>query len=264
MPLDIIDSVGAVMPDGSPSANFFLDILNIQYLLNHSGVTATELPLDGAFSPALVQAITDFENGEPTVPDVDGRIDPGDDAWAALNAIPLSQFEGVTDRQEIRMIIQRPFPEWNFTRGSFKSLTDAGGELRFHTTHSAWLPDKLKNRILLALGSLLDPEIEPSPTFGVHPSDWSHIHLGFWSGQKDVSVSPEALAWKAAAVLLRGTMAFLETQHHAQPARLEAALTPIMNSPETRALLNTYAQLPQAVMVHHTFEIGRASCRERV
>ena len=35
----------------------------------------------------------------------------------------------------------------------------------------------------------------------------------------------------------------------------EVVMTQLMNSPEVGALLNTYAQLPQAVMVHHTFEL---------
>jgi hypothetical protein len=255
MSLDITDSVGDTMPDGSSSANTFDDVLVIQYLLNQSGLIAGQLQLDGSVTPELIQAIMDFENAEPTVPDIDGRIDPFDEAWQALNAIPLSQFEGIVDRQEQRMIIQRPFPEWNFTRGSFKSLTDAGVDLFFHTEHSAWLPDTLKNRLFLILSVLLDPEIEPAPTFGVHPSDWCHVHLGLYSGQENVSVSPEALLWREAAVLLQNRIRSLRNQHHTDPAMFKEVMTQLMNSPEAGALLNTYAQLPQAVMVHHTFEL---------
>lgn len=255
MPLVIISSVGENMPDGTPSPNSFDDVLAIQYLLNKSGVLANPLPLDGRPTPELFQAITDFENAEATVPDIDGRIDPLDEAWVALNSVPLAEFEGIVDLQERRMIIQRPNPEWNFTRGRFKTLKDAGFDLNFHPDHGAWLPEILQNRVLLALEVLLDPEIEPAPTFGVHPSDWCHIHLGLYSGQENVPVSLDALLWRNAIVLMKDRIADLRSRHHDDPAMFGTQLTALLNSPELQALINAYAQFPQAVMVHHTFEL---------
>ena len=255
MSLEILNSVGGFKPDGSASFNSFSDVLFIKYLLNKSGILVDPLPLDGEVTPDFIQAIEDFETIEDTVPDIDGRIDPFDEAWTALNNTPLPEFEGIEDRQEQRMIIQRPHPEWNFSRGRFKTLTDAGFDLSFHPTHSAWLPDTLKNRLLLALGVLLDPEISPAPTFGVHVSDWSHIHLGLWSRQKNVSVSPAALLWKSLAGALSGSLDRLRLQHLHDLSTFEEALTARLNSPEVQALISEYAQLPEAVMVHHTFEL---------
>jgi hypothetical protein len=37
MKLDIISSVGDVIPDGTPSLNSFDDVLVVQFLLNQSG-----------------------------------------------------------------------------------------------------------------------------------------------------------------------------------------------------------------------------------
>jgi hypothetical protein len=254
MSLDIENSVGAIMPDGSESPNDFNDVLFIQYLLNKSGVLAEPLPLDGKPTPELNQAIMDFENAEDTVPDIDGRIDPFDEAWVALNNTPLPDFEGVADRQEWRMIIQRPSPEWNFTRGRFKTLRDAGVDLSFHPTDAAWLNDVIKNRLILALAVLLDPEIEPAPTFGVHPADWHHVHFGFWSRQENVSVSQAALAWKTAALDQVHEIQKLRTLHHNDLLTFRRLLTDLMRGSAIQGLLNTYAQSPEAVMVHHTFE----------
>ena len=255
MPLVIISSVGENMPDGSPSPNSFDDVLAIQYLLNKSGVLANPLPLDGRPTPELFQAITDFENAEATVPDIDGRIDPLDEAWVALNSVPLAEFEGIVDLQERRMIIQRPNPEWNFTRGRFKTLKDAGFDLNFHPDHGAWLPQTIQNRVLLALEVLLDPEIEPAPTFGVHPSDWFHVHFGFWSGQENVPVSPAALAWQTEALKQLQKIQRLRSLHRNDLPVFTRVLTDLFNSSEMQRLMNTYTESPEAVMVHHTFEL---------
>jgi hypothetical protein len=79
MQLVITDSVGDVMSDGSLGVNTFDDVLVIQYLLNKSDVLTEPLPLDGKATPALINAIIDFEIAEDTVLEVDGRIDPFDD-----------------------------------------------------------------------------------------------------------------------------------------------------------------------------------------
>ena len=53
---------------------------------------------DGAVTPQLIAAIRAYESSRGAV---DGRIDPGDATMVALNAIALSEFEGITDFLEL-------------------------------------------------------------------------------------------------------------------------------------------------------------------
>ena len=103
--LNISKPVGDIAVNGtSPNANMFDDILIVQYLLNKSpgpGKPSPLLPRDGTLSPRFFAAIRDYESSRGPV---DGRIDRGDATMAALNAIPLSEFEGVTDFLERRSI----------------------------------------------------------------------------------------------------------------------------------------------------------------
>src|SRR5581483_11452126 len=123
-----------------------------------------------------------------------------DDVMTALNQVALPEFEGVTDRLEQRSIILRPLPEWNFTRGDYETLTSSAGlTLSFDGT-AAWLPAKIQDSLLAILNRLLDPAEDPSATWGVHPFDWYHCHLGVWSGSPGVAVSPKAKSWTDDAV----------------------------------------------------------------
>src|SRR4051794_4444373 len=146
--LNISKPVGDVQADGSPSPNMFDDTLVVQYLLNHSpGPGRPDPPLlqNGAISPSMIAAIRAYES---TRGPVDGRIDPGDATMAALNAIGLPGFEGLTDFLERRSVILRPNRPWNFTRGDFKTLVDfAGSVLRFGP-ETGWLPEALKAPLL--------------------------------------------------------------------------------------------------------------------
>jgi hypothetical protein len=259
--LNISKPVGDVQGKGPPDANMFDDTLIVQYLLNKSpgpGKPNPPLPEDGAVTPQLIAAIRDYESSRGPV---DGRIDPGDATMAALNAVPLTEFEGITDFLERRSVILRINREWNFTRGDFKSRTDiAGLALRFDPS-SIWLPNALKSRLLTLLNNLLKPTQDPSATWGVSSLDWYHCHLGLWSGVANKLVSKASLDWTVAAVDLRRD---LERERkpflifHGIPAKsvpfYQAAYAVWVLSPDVALLLNSYATLPEAVMVHHTFE----------
>jgi hypothetical protein len=193
---------------------------------------------------------------------VDGRIDPGDSTMVALNAIALSEFEGVTDFLERRSIILRINPQWNFTRGDFKTLTDmAGLSLRFDPS-TIWLPKALKDRLLILFNTLLKPTHDPSATWGVSSLDWFHCHLGVWSGVANKRLSAASKAWITAAVAVR-TDLDRERQpfiiFHGIPAEnvalYSAAYAAFVLLPDVAILLNSYASLPEAVIVHHTFEL---------
>lgn len=189
-------------------------------------------------------------------------MDPGDATMVALNAVSLSEFEGVADFLERRSIILRINRQWNFTRGDFKALTDmAGLSLRFDPS-SVWLPNVLKSRLLALFNALLKPTQDPSATWGVSSLDWYHCHLGLWSGVANKPVSAASRAWSTAAVDLRMT---LERERkpflifYGIPAEnvafYQAAYVAWVLSPDVAILLNNYASLPEAVMVHHTFEL---------
>src|SRR4051812_48644601 len=96
--LNISKPVGDIAVNGtSPNANMFDDILVVQFLLNGSpgpGKPDPPLPEDGTLSPRFFAAIRDYESSRGAV---DGRIDPGDATMVALNAVALSEFEGITD-----------------------------------------------------------------------------------------------------------------------------------------------------------------------
>jgi hypothetical protein len=260
--LNISKSVGDVLADGSPSPNTFDDTLIVQHLLNRSpgpGKPDPPLPEDGAVTPQLIAAIRAYESSRGPA---DGRIDPGDSTMVALNAIALSEFEGVTDFLERRSIILRINPQWNFTRGDFQTLTDiAGLSLRFDPS-SIWLPNALKARLLTLFNTLLKPSQDPAATWGVSSLDWFHCHLGLWSGTPNKPVSAASQAWSAAAVSARESLArerrpFL--LFYGIPAEnvalYKAAYAAWVLSPEVAILLNSYADLPEGVIVHHTFEI---------
>ena len=147
--LNISKSVGDPLPDGTPSPNMFDDVLTVEYLLNQQAATlglGALLPLDGSGTPAVIAAIRLFE---ATLGSFDGRIDPHDATMAALNAVALSEFEGVTDLLERRSIILRRNRVWNFTRGDFKTLTEFAGLSLTFDPSSVWLPDALKQRLLV-------------------------------------------------------------------------------------------------------------------
>lgn len=260
--LNISKPVGDIAVNGtSPNANMFDDILVVQHLLNRSpgpGKPSPPLPEDGTLSPEVIAAICNYESFRGPV---DGRIDPGDATMAALNAVALSEFEGVTDFLERRSIILRVNPDWNFTRGDFKTLVDmAGIPLRFDPK-SVWLPNALKARLLTLFGALLKPDVDPSPTWGVSSLDWYHCHLGLWSGVPKQPISADSDKWHTAAL---GVGELLErerrpfTVFYGIPADrvdfYKAAYAAWVLSPDVALLLNSYADLPEAVMVHHTFE----------
>jgi hypothetical protein len=180
----------------------------------------------------------------------------------SLNAIGLSEFEGVTDFLERRSIILRINPQWNFTRGDFKTLTEmAGLSLRFDPS-SIWLPNALKTRFLTLFNTLLKPSQDPAATWGVSSLDWFHCHLGLWSGTPNKPLSAAAQRWGTAAVSVRES---LERERrpflvfYGIPAEnvafYKAAYAAWVLSPDVVILLNSYADLPEGVIVHHTFEI---------
>jgi hypothetical protein len=263
--LIIEESVGQPFADGTPSPNNFADVLIVQFLLNQvtgDGRPAPPLPLDGLATREFEGAIRVFQEEALANPSPNGRIDPGDEAMAALNLIALSSFEGVDDRLEQLSIILRPFHEWNFTRGDFKSLTEfAGLKLRFDDT-SFWLPDPLKRRLLVAFNALLDPSAPNAPTWGVHPFDWYHCHLSVWSGELNVRISDESEQWVRLAQQLGRDMntfraPFTIDGHDIPESNIEAyrrAYPARMAQRDVADVLETYATLPQAVIVHHTFE----------
>jgi hypothetical protein len=260
--LNISKPVGDVQADGSPSPNMFDDTLIVQYLLNQSpGPGKPDPPLrqDGAVTPELIAAIRTYESSRGAV---DGRIDPGDSTMVALNAIALSQFEGVTDFLERRSIILRINPQWNFTRGDFKTLTDmAALSLRFDPS-SVWLPNALKTRLLTLFNKLLSLGEDPAATWGVSSLDWFHCHLGLWSGTPNKAVSAASQAWSNAAV---GARESLERERRPflvffgipaeNVALYKAAYAAWVLSPDIAILLNNFADLPEGVIVHHTFEL---------
>jgi hypothetical protein len=254
MKLDIVSSVGDVMPDGTPSFNSFDDVLVVQFLLNQSGILATPLPLDGEATADLIEAVVAFETSSDAVAEVDGRVDPFDDTWEALHTVALSEFEGVTDRQEQRMIIQRPFPDWSFTRGRFRTLSDLGLEPFFHSS-STWLPAELKNRLLLSLTALLDLERLPPTTYGVHPLDWHHAHLGLWSGETNVRLRPECLDWHSEILTLKSQIDFDHAASNGDLDLFRDKLMQRLHGAEAQGLLDAYAAMPEARMVQHTFEM---------
>jgi hypothetical protein len=259
--LNISKPVGDVQADGSPSPSLFDDTLIVQYLLNNSpGPGRPDPPLaqDGAISPGMIAAIRAYESTRGAV---DGRIDPGDATMVALNAIGLAGFEGLTDFLERRSVILRPNRRWNFTRGDFKTLVDfAGGELRFGP-ESGWLPDSLKSRFLKVFNILLDPAVDPARTWGVSPLDWYHSHLGLWSGVKHKPISMASKAWSARAIEVRGfilekrrpLLRFGEIPQE-NVAAYRAVYQPFVSGSIVGHLLDDYATLPEARIVHHTFE----------
>jgi len=262
--LVIEESVGEPLSNGTPSPNNFADVLIVQFLLNQvtgDGSPAPPLPLDGIATRDLELAIRVFQEEALGVPIRTGRIDPGDKAMAALNSIALSSFEGVEDRLEQLSIILRPFHEWNFTRGDWKSLTEfAGLELRFDET-SFWLPDVLKSRLLASFNGLLPPSEPTAPTWGVHPFDWYHCHLSVWSGTLNVPISAESDRWVDLAKRLGNDIDTfrrpftvggdipaenIEDYRRAYEARVAEG--------DVAKVMETYAKLSEAVIVHHTFE----------
>jgi hypothetical protein len=259
--LAISASVGDVQPDGTPSPNLFGDTLVVQFLLNHAAPPKNPpapLPLDGLCTPQVISAIQNFQS---FFGPANGRIDPDDATMAQLNAIALPDFEGISDPLEVQSIILRPNPQWNFTRGDYVSLTQFAGLTLTFDPNSTWLPDSLKTRYINIFNSLLLASLDPAPTWGVSSLDWYHSHLGLWSGVANTPVSPAAKAWVATAVGLSNSIDTLRLpflSHFALTAANAAAFSPVYRArllmPDVAALLNAYAALPEAVIVHHTFE----------
>ncbi len=258
--LDISKSVGDLQPDGTPSPNMFDDVLTIQFLLNRRlGPGGATLPLDGKCTAAVIAAIRNFEG---TVGPVDGRIDPGDNGMLQLNAVALSEFEGINDSLERRSIMLRPNKAWNFTRGDYKTLTDiAGLQLTFNPL-SIWLPAAIKRRLLVIFNKLLNPALTPSATWGVNGCDWYHCHLSVWSGRQGLPISAASQAWVASAVQISQSIdavrapflvSFGIPAHNIPAYGLAYAARIAM--PDVAAMLNTYAALPESFIVHHTYEI---------
>lgn len=259
--LNISKPVGDVQADGSPSPNLFDDTLIVQYLLNRSPGPGKPNPLlkeDGAVTPQFIAAIRTYESfGGP----VDGRVEPGDATMVALNAIALSEFEGVSDPLERRAIIERINPQWNFTRGDFKTLTDVAGlSLRFDPSTS-WLPLGLRTRLLPIFKGLLKPEMLPANTWGVSTLDWFHCHLGVWSRDPKTRVSPASKEWIKKAVPLRIAANSNEKKFLVNGeipvekiAAYRAALAAWFVSPDVADMLNSFVTLQEGIIVHHTFE----------
>ena len=259
--LNISKPVGDVQADGSPSPNMYDDTLVVQHLLNQSpgpGKPNPPLKEDGAITPQFISAIRAYESSRGPV---DGRIDPGDATMVALNAIALSEFEGVGDVLERRSIIERINSEWNFTRGDFKTLTDmAGLSLRFDLS-TTWLPEGLKSRFLRIFNGLLKPEVLPANTWGVNTLDWFHCHLGVWSHADNQRVSQASKDWIDKAVPLRIAATLNEKKFLVNGeipaeniAAYKAALAAWFLSPEVADVLNSFVTLPEGMIVHHTFE----------
>lgn len=257
--LEISQAVGDINDFGIPSPNLFDDVLSVQYLINRAYVArpSPPLPLDGDCSAAVMTAIADFEDaiGQPR----DGRIVPGDPTLAALNSTDLSEFEGVTDPMERRAIIQRPHPQWNFTRGNLRTVQGLGG-LRF-AEDTDWCPDQLKARYLIIFEELLDPDRTPAGTWGVSPVDWWHSHLGLWSGYIEIEISLISRVWLAAVVQLNSDLLTFRAPYLtsgvvpvAGSGAFRTAYLAFVRRPEVWALLQTYASLPESYVVHHTFE----------
>jgi hypothetical protein len=261
--LDISMAVGnGPLPFGPASPNQFDDVLLVQYLLNRApGVGRPVPPLDenGICDLTTMASIMKYESSIGQVPD--GRIDPGDSTMTALNAIALSEFEGITDPSERSSIIQRPLREWNFTRGDFKTLTEFASQQLTFDPLSIWLPAALKSRLLTIFNMLLKPTHTPSATWGVSSFDWYHCHLGLWSGTFNVPLSPASQSWLSSAKLMSTSISNLVDSHIVAGA-IPAASVPAFQiayaarlaMPDVASLLNTYATLPQAVMIHHTYE----------
>jgi hypothetical protein len=261
--LNISKPVGDVQADGSRSPNMFDDALIVQYLLNRSpgpGKPNPPLQEDGAVTAQVIAAIRDYESSRGAV---DGRIDPGDSTMVALNAIPLSEFEGVTDVFERRSIILRVNPQWNFTRGAYKTLTDRGRSLTYDPS-TTWLPNDLKTRILTILNTILDPAQVPSNTWGVSTLDSYHWHLGLWSGVENQRISTASENWFSDAKihLINGLTNLqdpflkksLKTSFPGDIPGYRAAHAAWLQTPAVKSRLEAYAILPEAVIVHHTFE----------
>jgi hypothetical protein len=259
--LNISKPVGGPQADLTPSPNLFDDVLTVQFLLNRTpgrGRPVPPLPLDGNCTPTVIAAIGYFES---TIGAVDGRIDPGDSAMVALNAVALSEFEGITDYLERRSIMLRPNKAWNFTRGDYKTLTEfAGSQLTFSPL-SLWLPVAIKNRLLILFNKLLNPAHSPSATWGVHGCDWFHCHLGLWSGTPNVAISAASAAWRTTAVQISQSIDAVRAPFlvnlgipAANVPAYRVAYAARLALPDVATMLNTYAALPEAVMVHHTYE----------
>jgi hypothetical protein len=261
--LPISQSVGDVQPDGSPSPNLVDDVLVVQHLLNQShgpGNPLTLLPLNGVVSPEFIAAIRAYEG--PRGP-VDGRIDPDDATMVSLNAVALSEFEGITDPLERRSIIFRPLREWNFTRGDYKTLTEmAGLSLRFDPA-CIWLPDVLKVRMLKLLNKVLSINEHPAATWGINIDDAYHFHLALWSGIENERVSLLTYLWNdIESTDSRDDLRDLRNEFGPpwgvvpieNVASYQAAYATWVASPQVASMLNKYAELEEGVIVLHTFE----------
>lgn len=264
--LKISKPVGDIAVNGtSPNANMFDDILIVQYLLNRSpgpGKPNPPLVENGTLSAEFFAAIRAYESSRGPV---DGRIDPGDATMTALNGVPLGEFEGITDFLERRSVISRNkfMRGWNYTRGDYKTLTVTNGSALTFDPSTTWLPSYFKTRILTLLNKILKPEETPSGTWGVGTFDSYHWHLGFWAGaNKRVSNAsedwlrdangPNGLVGGLANV--RQPFLGLKTSFPSDIANYRAAHAAWLRTPGVAAQLNAYANLPEAVIVHHTFE----------
>jgi hypothetical protein len=264
--LAISQSVGDVQADGTPSPNAYDDVLVVQYLLNlvsvGDGGPAIPLTLDGACGDLTLQAIRGFQQKTAGV-FVDGRVDPGQTTMQALNARDLHQFEGITDVEERRSIILRPLPAWNFTRGDFTTLTNiAGLALTFDPDSTAWLPQGIQDQLTMLFNLLLDPAHAPAATWGVGPTDWFHCHLSLWSGVFGQSISAASTSWIARRKVIDSQVAAIRQQFAdsagdiiaANIVAYKAAYFARLQQPDVRQLLDDYLLLPEAFIVHHTFE----------
>jgi hypothetical protein len=103
--------------------------------------------------------------------------------------------------------------------------------------------------------------VDPAPTWGISGCDWYHCHLGVWSGTPQVPISAESAAWVTSAVAMRMALDALRAPFlvsfalpTANVPAYRAAYNARLLLPDVAALLNAYAALPEAVIVHHTFE----------
>src|SRR5450631_2413285 len=279
--LKISKPVGDIAVNGtSPNANLFDDILIVKYLLNKSpgpGNPNPRLVEDGTLSPGFFSAIRAYKSVRGPAP-VNGRIDPGDATMTELNKVPLGEFEGITDPLERRDVIARNkfIGKWNFTRGDYKTLTVAGSKLRFDDLNTTWLPVYFKDRILKLLNKILNPSENPSATWGVSTFDSYHWHLGVWSGWSGAPNKPISQAskdWVRSAVgdkdkSIKGLADELDkirepfkkglkTSFPNDIAGYSAAHAAWLRTPSVAMVLNTYVNLDEAAITHHTYE-GRS------
>jgi hypothetical protein len=115
--------------------------------------------------------------------------------------------------------------------------------------------------MLAVFDRLLKPAEDPAPTWGVSTLDWYHCHLGLWSGAENKQVSAVSQAWALSAVEHREAL-WKERRPFISLGEIPVENIPLFQAaysawvlrPEIAILLNSFADLPEGVIIHHTFE----------